>query len=97
MCVPSGAGRLGLGLVLPALQASGVPFAILQRPSREWSGLAEIDSRDRVRVTINGAPYPPAQAPRAHSSRCAGGLTGVENDSIAVFGHVCLWAVLTRW
>ena len=27
-----GAGRLGLGLVVPAIAASGVPFAVVQRP-----------------------------------------------------------------
>lgn len=32
-----GAGKLGLGLVLPALVAGGVPFAVLQRPSEAWA------------------------------------------------------------
>mmetsp|Transcript_35167 Transcript_35167/g.48783 ORF Transcript_35167/g.48783 Transcript_35167/m.48783 type:complete len:1016 (-) Transcript_35167:135-3182(-) len=49
-----GAGRLGMGLVLPALQGSGVPFVILQRPSREWSELAEAEYKDRVKISING-------------------------------------------
>lgn len=42
-----GAGKLGLGLVVPAMVASAVPFAILQRPSECWrclmdSGLKEV-------------------------------------------------------
>jgi hypothetical protein len=50
-----GAGRLGLGLVLPALQGSKVPFAILQRPSREWSELGNAEWQDSIAVNINGA------------------------------------------
>ena len=34
-----GAGRLGLGLVLPAVSASGVPFAAIQRPKARWLAL----------------------------------------------------------
>ena len=34
-----GAGRLGLGLVLPAVSASGVPFAAVQRPNARWMAL----------------------------------------------------------
>ena len=34
-----GAGRLGLGLVLPAVSASGVPFAAVQRPKARWMAL----------------------------------------------------------
>ncbi|CAM9399869.1 unnamed protein product [Phaeothamnion confervicola] len=36
-----GAGKLGLGLVVPAIHASGQPYAIVQRPSRSWSPLTE--------------------------------------------------------
>jgi hypothetical protein len=50
-----GAGRLGLGLVLPALQQSTVPFAILQRPSREWAELGSATFQDSIAVDINGA------------------------------------------
>ena len=50
-----GAGRLGLGLVLPALQGSKVPFAILQRPSREWAELGNAEWQDSIAVDINGA------------------------------------------
>ena len=52
-----GAGRLGLGLVLPALQGSKVPFAILQRPSREWAGLGNAEWQDSIAVNINRALY----------------------------------------
>ena len=31
-----GAGRLGMGLVVPAIAASGVPFTIIQRPKPRW-------------------------------------------------------------
>ena len=34
-----GAGRLGLGLVLPAVSASGVPFAAVQRLKARWMAL----------------------------------------------------------
>eukprot|EP00613_Pedinella_sp_CCMP2098_P075258 CAMPEP_0171932310 /NCGR_PEP_ID=MMETSP0993-20121228/30267_1 /TAXON_ID=483369 /ORGANISM="non described non described, Strain CCMP2098" /LENGTH=826 /DNA_ID=CAMNT_0012572565 /DNA_START=46 /DNA_END=2526 /DNA_ORIENTATION=- len=34
-----GAGRLGLGLVIPAVAASGVPFAVVQRPSEAFKAL----------------------------------------------------------
>ena len=34
-----GAGRLGLGLVLPAVSASDVPFAAVQRPKTRWMAL----------------------------------------------------------
>eukprot|EP00242_Pyramimonas_sp_CCMP2087_P006531 CAMPEP_0198210488 /NCGR_PEP_ID=MMETSP1445-20131203/20136_1 /TAXON_ID=36898 /ORGANISM="Pyramimonas sp., Strain CCMP2087" /LENGTH=425 /DNA_ID=CAMNT_0043884557 /DNA_START=223 /DNA_END=1497 /DNA_ORIENTATION=+ len=47
-----GAGRLGLGLVLPALQESGIPYAILQRPSKEWTELAFL-SDTTVEIIIN--------------------------------------------
>lgn len=31
-----GAGRLGMGLVVPAVAASGIPFAVVQRPKPKW-------------------------------------------------------------
>jgi len=31
-----GAGRLGMSLVVPAIAASGIPFAVVQRPTKEW-------------------------------------------------------------
>jgi len=34
-----GAGRLGMGLVVPAISASGIPFAVVQRPKPKWAAL----------------------------------------------------------
>jgi len=48
-----GAGRLGLGLVLPALQESAIPYAILQRPSKEWSSLAWNHKDPQIKVLLN--------------------------------------------
>lgn len=45
-----GAGRLGLGLVVPAVCRSGTPIGILQRPSGAWKPLME---SDRLDVVIN--------------------------------------------
>ena len=35
-----GAGKLGLGLVVPAIAATGDPFAVVARPSSAWDGVA---------------------------------------------------------
>lgn len=48
-----GAGRLGLGLVVPAIIASEIPFAILQRPSSYWEPLVQ-SSATGLRLKING-------------------------------------------
>lgn len=48
-----GAGRLGMGLVLPAIVASGRSFAIVQRCSAAW---AHASSAARVQVNLNGEP-----------------------------------------
>ena len=49
-----GAGRLGLGLVVPAISASGVPFAVVQRPKARWQSLFRHGSRpDQLRVSVN--------------------------------------------
>ncbi|CAM9653891.1 unnamed protein product [Ascophyllum nodosum] len=40
-----GAGKLGLGLVIPAIHASGTPYAILQRPSSSWSAVTDKEGR----------------------------------------------------
>lgn len=45
-----GAGRLGLGLVVPAVCRSGTPIGILQRPSGAWKPLME---SGRLDVVIN--------------------------------------------
>jgi len=34
-----GAGRLGMGLVVPAISASGIAFAVVQRPKPKWQRL----------------------------------------------------------
>ena len=49
-----GAGRLGLGLIVPAVSASGVPFAVVQRPKARWQQLFRHGSRpDQLRVSVN--------------------------------------------
>eukprot|EP00618_Florenciella_parvula_P006399 CAMPEP_0119497728 /NCGR_PEP_ID=MMETSP1344-20130328/20691_1 /TAXON_ID=236787 /ORGANISM="Florenciella parvula, Strain CCMP2471" /LENGTH=114 /DNA_ID=CAMNT_0007533537 /DNA_START=293 /DNA_END=633 /DNA_ORIENTATION=- len=37
-----GAGRLGLGLLVPSIAASGVPFCVVQRPSAEFQSCVGI-------------------------------------------------------
>merc|ERR550532_639182 len=46
-----GAGRLGLGLVLPAIVESGRRFALVQRNSDTWAAAA---AAGRVEVRVNG-------------------------------------------
>jgi hypothetical protein len=48
-----GAGRLGLGLVIPALARGGSDFAILQRPSGSWKPVTGSGS-ETVGVKVNG-------------------------------------------
>ncbi len=43
-----GAGRLGLGLVVPAVCRSGTPIGILQRPSGAWAEMKESEALDIV-------------------------------------------------
>ena len=49
-----GAGRLGFGLVLPALESSGSPYVIMNRPSKVWhpiiAGEEEIQQHVAVKV-----------------------------------------------
>ena len=47
-----GAGRLGLGLVVPAIAASGVPFAVVQRPKPRWEQL--FANSEEIDVSVNG-------------------------------------------
>lgn len=54
-----GAGKLGLGLVVPALEKSQTRYVILQRPSRDWHALAE-SGASRVPLRINGEDVVPA-------------------------------------
>ena len=46
-----GAGRLGLGLVIPAIAENDPNFVVLQRRSREW---LELSGSDRAEVSVNG-------------------------------------------
>jgi len=50
-----GAGRLGLGLVVPAVSASGVPFAAVQRPKARWQQLFRHGGSkpDQLRMSVN--------------------------------------------
>ncbi|CAN0083948.1 unnamed protein product [Phaeothamnion confervicola] len=52
-----GAGRLGLGLVTPAIARSNTPFAIVQRPQAAWSNIAEHQQDEagcKVELRVNG-------------------------------------------
>jgi hypothetical protein len=49
--VHAGAGRLGLGLVLPAIVSSGRPYAVVQRPSAAWSDAMQAG---KVQMKLNG-------------------------------------------
>lgn len=51
LCV--GAGRLGLGLVIPSLCRSKVPFAIVQRPSSSWNPILERPAGSAPDATLN--------------------------------------------
>ena len=46
-----GAGRLGIGLMMPAIIRSGVSFAVLQRPSKPWNLLNDVQG---VTFYVNG-------------------------------------------
>jgi len=46
-----GAGRLGLGLVIPAVSRSKTPIGVLQRPSEAWSPLMDTKRMD---IMVNG-------------------------------------------
>ena len=50
-----GAGRLGIGLVVPAISASGIPFGIVQRPKRRWMELfkkeSDVTDADTIEVS----------------------------------------------
>jgi hypothetical protein len=47
-----GAGRLGLGLILPAMMRSNVPFVIVQRPSAAWANVLKVGHSE---VRLNGS------------------------------------------
>jgi len=48
-----GAGKLGLGLVVPAVSESSTRFVVLQRPSADWATLADRHP-DTVPLLVNG-------------------------------------------
>jgi len=48
-----GAGRLGMGLVVPAISASGVPFALVQRAKPRWMELFAADGTSAVTSSVN--------------------------------------------
>lgn len=47
-----GAGRLGFGLVLPALESSGSPYVIMNRPSAVWQPVVEREKESQQHVGI---------------------------------------------
>ncbi|EEH54256.1 uncharacterized protein MICPUCDRAFT_48208 [Micromonas pusilla CCMP1545] len=51
-----GAGRLGFGLVIPALESSGSPYIVMNRPSAVWAPVVEREkeAQQHVAVKING-------------------------------------------
>ena len=48
-----GAGKLGLGLVVPALEESRTRYVILQRPSQDWEPVAKGDAPS-ISLLVNG-------------------------------------------
>jgi len=50
-----GAGKLGLGLVVPAVLQDGCALAIVQRPSAAWAPIVDAGDGRRVTLTVNGA------------------------------------------
>ena len=51
-----GAGRLGFGLVLPALESAGSPYVIVNRPSAFWGPVVEREreTQQHVGVKVRG-------------------------------------------
>ncbi|AUF82412.1 putative mannitol 1-phosphate dehydrogenase [Tetraselmis virus 1] len=47
-----GAGKLSMGLIIPAIHRKNVPLVILQRKSCDWKYLSE---GDRIKLMINGS------------------------------------------
>jgi hypothetical protein len=52
-----GAGRLGFGLVLPALETSGSPYVIMNRPSAVWQPVVQrgVESQQHVGIKVRPA------------------------------------------
>jgi len=55
-----GAGRLGMGLVVPAVAASGMPFAVVQRPKQRWQEVFDSSKRGdgRIDFKVDLATFP---------------------------------------
>mmetsp|Transcript_66808 Transcript_66808/g.150906 ORF Transcript_66808/g.150906 Transcript_66808/m.150906 type:complete len:807 (-) Transcript_66808:273-2693(-) len=51
-----GAGRLGMGLVVPAIAASGIPFAVVQRPKRRWQEVFASGDKSTIDFKVDGKP-----------------------------------------
>lgn len=47
-----GAGRLGFGLVLPALESSSSPYVIMNRPSKVWQPVVEREKESQQHVGV---------------------------------------------
>ena len=58
-----GAGRLGMGLVVPAISASGIPFAVVQRPKPKWMELFSAEG-----VTSNENEVSSSSSSRRHTT-----------------------------
>mmetsp|Transcript_30217 Transcript_30217/g.39830 ORF Transcript_30217/g.39830 Transcript_30217/m.39830 type:complete len:511 (+) Transcript_30217:205-1737(+) len=51
-----GAGRLGLGLVAPAMEESQVPYCIVQRPKITWKKITAQGTGATVNIEVNSEP-----------------------------------------
>jgi hypothetical protein len=58
-----GAGRLGFGLVIPALESSGSPYIVMNRPSAVWAPVVEREKEAQQHVAVKARSLPlPARA-----------------------------------
>lgn len=77
-----GAGRLGLGLVLPAMVRSGVPFAVLQRPSSSWNEILQsTPDSPHLQLAINGQVGTRAEAAGGRRERRSSARASPEPSS----------------
>lgn len=81
-----GAGRLGMGLVVPAIAASGIPFAVIQRAKPRWISLfgqaGDGTKENQLGVSVNEQARRHLRAPRLAALACR--LTWR-----VAFGQVC--------
>ena len=61
-----GAGRLGFGLVLPALESSGSPYVIVNRPSAVWEPVVEREKATQQHVGVKVSLGNPANPSRRY-------------------------------